>query len=178
MVVGAATRQGQFAHVRLPKFNVAPLRVNGFSVEELRTYLTYMYTVKDFFTPVTQVTGQRHQRRGCLLFMDARIHFRAGVPLSPVLLLFARRPVCAEPSFMDGMHPFTDGIHPFMDGTHSLMDGTHPLWRLTCFFVCGRLAGVARLFDLHHGGAPPRCRKGDGQHRFRHRFSVLLGFSL
>jgi len=54
VVVGAATRQGQFAHVKLPKFNTPPLRVDGFTIEELRTYLTYMYTVKDFFTPVTQ----------------------------------------------------------------------------------------------------------------------------
>ena len=54
VVVGASTRQGQFAHVRLPKSNKTPLQVRGFTRGEISTYLTYMYKAKDFFTPVSE----------------------------------------------------------------------------------------------------------------------------
>lgn len=54
VVVGAAVRQGVFAHVRLPlPKGTQPIRVRGFTSDEIRTYLEYMHNVRDFFTPVT-----------------------------------------------------------------------------------------------------------------------------
>jgi len=51
VVVGAATRQGLFANVKLPQFKAKPIQLRGFTLGEVETYTTYMYKVKDFFTP-------------------------------------------------------------------------------------------------------------------------------
>jgi len=51
VVVGAATRQGLFANVKLPPFKAKPIQLRGFTTGEIETYITYMHKVRDFFTP-------------------------------------------------------------------------------------------------------------------------------
>jgi hypothetical protein len=53
VVVGAATRTGQFENLKLPAFTRKPIQVRGFTREELSAYLSYTCHQKELFTPAT-----------------------------------------------------------------------------------------------------------------------------
>mmetsp|Transcript_18367 Transcript_18367/g.50638 ORF Transcript_18367/g.50638 Transcript_18367/m.50638 type:complete len:457 (+) Transcript_18367:2-1372(+) len=55
VVVGAATRTGEYSNIPLPSFGARkPLQVRGLSREEMRAYLAYMNASGDLFAPVTK----------------------------------------------------------------------------------------------------------------------------
>jgi len=53
LVLGAATRTGDFQHLRLPPFHKRPIQVSGLTRDEIRNMLTFQQNQGEFFTKIS-----------------------------------------------------------------------------------------------------------------------------